>query len=135
MRTCLLSSLCVLFLVSFAAENKKPSAAPSLAGELRLSGGPQPSQESYTQPTSPHAVQVQTPDSPNVSPTPYPQLPSARPSDPAQLKSDAQELQKLADAVPAQIDQVSKGQLSKELIENLKKIEKLSKRLRSEDSP
>jgi hypothetical protein len=68
-------------------------------------------------------------------PAPYPQLPSARPSDPAQLKSDARELQKLADAVPAQIDQVTKGQLSKELIENLKKIEKLSKRLRSEDSP
>ena len=38
----------------------------------------------------------------------------------------------LSEALPAQIEQIGNGKLPKELIENLKKIEKLSKHIRSE---
>jgi hypothetical protein len=55
--------------------------------------------------------------------------------DAAQIKREADELAKLASAVPEEIDQVTKGELPKDLSENLKKIEKLAKRLRSEVSP
>lgn len=53
----------------------------------------------------------------------------------AQVRDESQELQRLADSIPAQIDQVTSGQLPKDLLANLKKIERLSKRLRSEVSP
>ncbi len=51
-----------------------------------------------------------------------------------QVNAETQELQKLADALPPQIDQVAKGQIPKDLAENLKRIEKLAKHLRSEVS-
>lgn len=53
----------------------------------------------------------------------------------AQLRDESQELQRLADSIPAQIDQVTSGQLPKDLLGNLKKIERLSKHLRSQVSP
>jgi hypothetical protein len=52
-----------------------------------------------------------------------------------QVNSETQELRKLADALPAQIEQVTNGQLPKDLTENLKRIERLAKHLRSEVSP
>ncbi len=64
--------------------------------------------------------------------------PSAKPLrqvNPAQLKAEAAELQRLADLLPAQIDQVAKGELPKDLNENLKRVEKLAKRLRTEITP
>ncbi len=69
---------------------------------------------------------------PNTVP---PALPVRRQLDAAQLKREADELAKLASAVPVEIEQVTKGELPKDLSENLKKIEKLAKRLRSEVSP
>jgi hypothetical protein len=71
------------------------------------------------------------PEPNNVPPPP----PVRRGADPAQLRREADELAKLASAVPVEIDQVTKGELPKDLNENLKKIEKLAKRLRSEVSP
>ena len=68
-------------------------------------------------------------------PTVPPALPMHRQLDPAQLKREADELAKLASAVPVEINQVTRGELPKDLSENLKKIEKLAKRLRSEISP
>jgi hypothetical protein len=53
-------------------------------------------------------------------------------ADPAQLKREAQELAKRAEAVSAQIDQVAKGKLPEDLNAQLKQIEKLSKQLRQE---
>jgi len=53
----------------------------------------------------------------------------------AQVRDESQELQKLADTIPAQIDQVTSGQLPKDLLANLKRIEKISKHLRSQVSP
>jgi hypothetical protein len=52
-----------------------------------------------------------------------------------QVKQEADELRKLADGVPAQIEQVTKNQLPKDLAENLKRIERLAKHLRNEVTP
>lgn len=53
----------------------------------------------------------------------------------AQLRQEAAELARLSQAVPQQIDQVAQGQLPKDLNGNLKQIERLAKRLRSELAP
>jgi hypothetical protein len=52
-----------------------------------------------------------------------------------QVKQEADELKKLADGVPAQIELVTKNQYPKDLNENLKRIERLAKHLRSEVTP
>lgn len=52
-----------------------------------------------------------------------------------QVNAETQELRRLADGLPPQIDQVAKGQLPKDLAENLKKIEKLAKHIRGEVTP
>jgi hypothetical protein len=52
-----------------------------------------------------------------------------------QVNSEIQELRRLADALPAQIDQVTKCQLPKDLGDNLKRIEKLAKHLHGEIIP
>ncbi len=61
--------------------------------------------------------------------------PARRPVDPAQLKREADELAKLAQSIPPQIDRVTSGQLPKELNAQLKRIEKLARRLRHDLSP
>ena len=50
----------------------------------------------------------------------------------SQLHHDANELLQLSQSVSADINQASKGVLAKDLGEKLKRIEKLSKKLRSE---
>ena len=52
-----------------------------------------------------------------------------------QVKKEADELKKLADGVPAQIELVTKNQYPKDLTDNLKRIERLAKHLRSEITP
>jgi TolA-binding protein len=52
-----------------------------------------------------------------------------------QVKQEADELKKLADGVPAQIEQVTKNQYPKDLNDNLKRIERLAKHLRAEATP
>ncbi len=54
--------------------------------------------------------------------------------DPARLKREADELAKLAGLIPDQVDQVARGQFPKDLADRLRRIEKLSKRLRAEIS-
>lgn len=51
---------------------------------------------------------------------------------PAKLRDEADELSKLAQSVPSDIDQVAQGKLPKEMADKLKRIEKLSKHLRSQ---
>jgi hypothetical protein len=70
----------------------------------------------------------QLPDFPPPSPRP-PKM------NPAQLKHEPDELAQLANAIPSEIEQTLKGEFPKQLNENLKQIEKLSKRLRKEVSP
>jgi len=60
-------------------------------------------------------------------------VPASRSSfDAAALRRDAEDLAKLAASVPPDIQNAGKGLLSKDLIQKLKQIEKLSKHLRSE---
>ena len=53
----------------------------------------------------------------------------------AKVKSDADELLILSQSIHSGIDNVGKGMLPKDLIDKLKQMEKLSKRLRSELTP
>jgi hypothetical protein len=53
----------------------------------------------------------------------------------AKVKSDANELVILSQSIHSGIDDVGKGMLPKDLIEKLKQMEKLSKRLRNELAP
>ncbi|MGH9747151.1 MAG: hypothetical protein ACRD59_13715 [Candidatus Acidiferrales bacterium] len=77
---------------------------------------------------------VRQPDIPVSSPGSWPQQATKRTVDVSQLKAEAQELVALTEALPAQVDKISIGQLPTALIENLKKIEKISKRIRGEIS-
>lgn len=52
-----------------------------------------------------------------------------------QVNAESQELRRLADGLPLQIEQVSKGQTPKDLGEKLKRIEELAKHLRGEITP
>jgi hypothetical protein len=62
-------------------------------------------------------------------PPPQPQQPSINH---ARLQHEADELSSLAQSIPGDVKSVSRGTLPKDLLERLKKIEKLSKHLRSE---
>ena len=53
----------------------------------------------------------------------------------AKLKSDADEMIVLSQSIHSGVDNVAKGMLPKDLIDKLKQMEKLSKRLRSELAP
>ena len=64
---------------------------------------------------------------------PSPQLPSQR--TPAEVQRDADQLVTLAQSIPADLNSVSQGKLPKDVIQKLKQIEKLAKRLRSELMP
>jgi hypothetical protein len=55
--------------------------------------------------------------------------------DPVQLQREARELSDLAKSLPADVDQVNHGLLPKDTIDKLKRIEKLSKHMRSEVQP
>lgn len=58
---------------------------------------------------------------------------SPRPrADPIELQREAGEVLELSKSIQLDFDSVSQGLLPKDTIENLKKIEKLSKRLRSQ---
>lgn len=58
-----------------------------------------------------------------------------KPPDRVILKKEAEELAKLSAGVPSQVDQVSQGKIPKDLSDQLKRIEKLAKHLRSEIAP
>jgi hypothetical protein len=55
--------------------------------------------------------------------------------DPVQLQREARELLELSQALQPDIEYVNRGLLPKDTIEKLKRIEKLSKRLRGQLSP
>jgi hypothetical protein len=54
---------------------------------------------------------------------------------PVELERKGRELAGLASTIPADVQQVNKGILPKDMVEKLKRIEKLSKQLRSEVGP
>ena len=53
----------------------------------------------------------------------------------AKLRGDAAELAALAQTIPSEVDSVTKGLLPQDVIDKLKRVENLSKRLRSELAP
>lgn len=71
----------------------------------------------------PEEVHAQQPSSPDDM--------RARASN-VQLQKDAKELAELCGSVPADMDSLKQGLLSKETIEKLKRMEKLSKRVREQ---
>ena len=56
------------------------------------------------------------------------------PMNAARLKEEADQLAKLAQSIPADVDKAAKGQVAQDLAARLKQIEKLSKELRREIS-
>jgi hypothetical protein len=87
-------------------------------------------------PTAVHAAQdrggVRTPTTESGQPGTWVQPAGKRTVDVRQLKSEARELTAMSQLLPDQMEQIGNGKLPKGLIENLKKIEKLAKRIRSE---
>jgi hypothetical protein len=61
--------------------------------------------------------------------------PQAQKLDPAKLHDEAAELARLAQSLPLDVDQATQGKLAKDLPDKLKRIEKLSKKLRGELAP
>ena len=88
-------------------------------------------------PTAVHAAQnrggVRNPTAESGQPGTWVQ-PAAgkRTVDVTKLKSEARELTAMSQLLPDQMEQIGNGKLPKDLTENLKKIEKLAKRIRSE---
>lgn len=78
-------------------------------------------------PTPPPPLDPQVPD--KTSPT------NSRHIDLVQLQRDADDLSRTAQTIPGDIASLRKGMLPKDVIEKLKQIEKLSKRLRTELNP
>ena len=78
-------------------------------------------------PTPPPPLDPQAPDKDGAS--------SSRRIDLVQLQRDADDLGHTAQTIPADVANVRKGMLPKDVIEKLKQIEKLSKRLRTELNP
>jgi hypothetical protein len=64
-----------------------------------------------------------------------PPIQERRSVDFAKVKGDADELLILSQSIHSGIDNVGKGMLQKDLIDKLKQMEKLSKRLRGELTP
>ena len=50
----------------------------------------------------------------------------------SQLQTDVKELAQLSATIPADMDGIKKGELGKDVLEKLKRLEKLSKRVREE---
>jgi hypothetical protein len=71
---------------------------------------------------------------PNPADIPPQKTAKRRPVDRAQLQRDAQELARLAQLIPSEVQQVESGRLPKDLDGELKRIQKLSKQLRREIS-
>jgi hypothetical protein len=58
-----------------------------------------------------------------------------RPPDPPQIHREADDLARTAQTIPSDVANVRRGTLPKDVIQKLKQIERLSKRLRSELNP
>jgi len=75
------------------------------------------------------------PPPPTISVPPYPgHLPALR-VDPTALQREAKELLDLSHSVQPDIESLKRGLLARDLVDKLKRIEKLSKHLRGEIAP
>jgi hypothetical protein len=74
-------------------------------------------------------------DPENRAPTKQGPATSARHGDLTQAQREAEELARTAQSIPADVSKVREGMLPKDVIEKLKTVEKLAKRLRMELNP
>jgi hypothetical protein len=101
--------------------------AALLLALLQNPGGQPPWTPGPVQQTAPKQSESRFPvDDPQAAQPAKPKI------DVAQAKRDAEELAKLADQIPPGVEEASKGVISKDLNDRLKRIEKLSKQLRRE---
>ncbi len=100
----------------------------SLPAVLGLSLVMAAAQTSHHMPTPPEPLDPQSQQS---------QQPQAqtRRIDSVQVQKEADDLARMAQTIPADVASARKGMLPKDVIEKLKQIEKLSKRLRAELNP
>ena len=82
-----------------------------------------------------HNTFPQPPPSLDTTPTEKNEAASTRRIDLAQLQREADDLARTAQTIPTDVASVRKGMLPKDVIDKLKQIEKLSKRLRLELTP
>lgn len=122
----------IFFTVIFCcglAESAKPRLPQPTAGDLQTV--PAAAEAGF------NAGAAQASRTPETEPRPpgqWPQSGGRRMVDVIQLKNEARELTNLSNALPTQMEQIGNGQLPKELIDTLKKIEKLAKHIRGEVS-
>lgn len=94
--------------------------------------------QNHSMPTIPATFPPQEPDHPHLQ---VDQPPTVVQGDrrvvvkAAEVKQQADELAKLAQSIPSDVDKLTKGQLPQDLAARLKQIEKLSKQLRREVAP
>ena len=97
----------------------------AILGLLVLLGAAQSSHH-FPTPPEPLDTQAQKSGQPQTLP---------RQIDFAQVQKNADDLARLAQTIPPDVASMRKGMLPKDVIEKLKQIEKLSKRLRTELNP
>ncbi len=88
---------------------------------------PAPSQTSNNFPKPPESMDPQTTNQTPATPS--------RHIDLEQLQREADDLARKAQSIPSDVASVRKGMLPKDVIEKLKQIERLSRRLRTELNP
>jgi hypothetical protein len=81
-------------------------------------------QATHHYPTPPQTMDPESKDRPEPSPTLRANL--------SQMQRDADDLARTAQTIPSDVANIRKGMLPKDVIEKLKQIEKLSKRLRTQ---
>ncbi|MGB8851766.1 MAG: hypothetical protein WCC76_18800 [Candidatus Acidiferrales bacterium] len=112
-----------LFLGFTFSPNAERLQNPSGPGGVAPQAGPVP-----TRPPRLRATDAPVPGEPGG----WNQKAAKRQADLSQLKTESDELQKLAAGLPDQLAKMRSGVLPADLVANLKKIEKLSKHIRGE---
>lgn len=108
----------------------KRSFLLALSAALCLSGAMAVAQSSHHFPTPPPSMDQDKPaQAPRSDAQPMPRINYAK------LQKEADELARAAQTIPSDVASVRQGMLPKDVIEKLKEIEKLSKRLRTELNP
>jgi hypothetical protein len=101
------------------------SLLPAILGLSLMMGTPQTG-HNYPTPPEPMDPQSRKPEQHQTA---------TRRIDATQVQKEADDLARMAQTIPEDVASVRKGMLPKDVIEKLKQIEKLSKRLRTELNP
>jgi hypothetical protein len=126
MRLVCVSILSLVVLACTTGEcNEQWTGLPGPTGTQMVFSAPNSSFEGPTQ-------AIRTPPTEAGQPGNWPQLATKKRVDVTELKTEAKELITMSQALPPQMEQIGNGKYPKELIDNLKKIEKLSRHIRGE---